>query len=95
MNGAQSSMPSLAAAFYPTQGRATGVAWMLGIGRFGGITGALLGAELLRLHLGFDTIFTLLAVPAFLAAGALVVKHFSGSRVPGADAKGSAGLAAH
>jgi AAHS family 4-hydroxybenzoate transporter-like MFS transporter len=36
MNGAQSSMPALAAGFYPTQGRATGVAWMLGIGRFGG-----------------------------------------------------------
>ncbi|WP_035883164.1 aromatic acid/H+ symport family MFS transporter [Cupriavidus metallidurans] len=75
MNGAQSSMPSLAAAFYPTQGRATGVAWMLGIGRFGGITGALLGAELLRLHLGFDVIFTLLAIPAFAATAALVVKH--------------------
>ncbi|SOZ39441.1 MFS transporter [Cupriavidus neocaledonicus] len=95
MNGAQSSMPSLAAAFYPTQGRATGVAWMLGIGRFGGITGALLGAELLRLQLGFDTIFTLLAVPALLAAAALVVKHVSGSRAPGADAAGSAGVAAH
>jgi AAHS family 4-hydroxybenzoate transporter-like MFS transporter len=31
MNGAQSSMPALAAGFYPTQGRATGVAWMLGL----------------------------------------------------------------
>ena len=29
MNGAQSSMPAMAAGFYPTQGRATGVAWML------------------------------------------------------------------
>lgn len=37
MNTAQSSLPALAAAYYPTQGRATGVAWMLGIGRFGGI----------------------------------------------------------
>ncbi|MBP0633145.1 MULTISPECIES: aromatic acid/H+ symport family MFS transporter [unclassified Cupriavidus] len=77
MNGAQASMPTLAAGFYPTQGRATGVAWMLGIGRFGGITGALLGGELLRMHLGFDTIFTLLAVPAFIATGALVVKFLS------------------
>ncbi|MCA3234677.1 MAG: aromatic acid/H+ symport family MFS transporter, partial [Cupriavidus sp.] len=79
MNGAQSSMPTLAASFYPTQGRATCVAWMLGIGRFGGIAGALLGAELLRMHLGFDAIFTLLTVPAFIAAGALVVKQFSGA----------------
>ena len=86
MNGAQSSMPSLAAAFYPTQGRATGVAWMLGIGRFGGITGALLGAELLRLQLGFDAIFTLLAVPAFLAAIALVVKQLGSRGVAGQEA---------
>lgn len=83
MNGAQSSMPTLAASFYPTQGRATGVAWMLGIGRFGGIAGALLGAELLRMHLGFDAIFTLLTVPAFIAAGALVVKQFSGAGAAG------------
>lgn len=87
MNGAQSSMPSLAAGFYPTQGRATGVAWMLGIGRFGGITGALLGAELLRLRLGLDMIFTLLTIPAFLAAAALVVKLASG--------RGDAGNALH
>lgn len=91
MNGAQSSMPSLAAAFYPTQGRATGVAWMLGIGRFGGITGALLGAELLRLQLGFDTIFTLLAAPAFLAAIALMVKHFGASKAPAAEPGAQAG----
>ena len=46
MNTAQSSMPALAAGFYPTSGRATGVAWMLGIGRFGGIAGSFLVAEL-------------------------------------------------
>src|SRR5260370_1731995 len=32
MNTAQSSMPALAAAVYPTQGPRTGVAWLLGIG---------------------------------------------------------------
>jgi len=85
MNGAQSSMPSLAAGFYPTKGRATGVAWMLGIGRFGGIAGALLGAELMRRHLSFDAIFTLLAVPALLAAGALIVKFLGEARRPPAQ----------
>lgn len=90
MNGAQSSMPTLAASYYPTQGRATGVAWMLGIGRFGGITGALLGAELLRLHLGFDMIFTLLALPAFVAAAALVVKQTAG-RAPATDDAANSG----
>jgi hypothetical protein len=45
MNTSQASMPALAAGFYPTEGRATGVAWMLGIGRFGGIVGSFLVAE--------------------------------------------------
>lgn len=94
MNGAQSSMPSLAAAFYPTQGRATGVAWMLGIGRFGGIAGALLGAELLRLRLGFDTIFTLLSLPALLAAGALLAKHACTRPAPAGESGGRA-VASH
>lgn len=95
MNGAQSSMPTLAAAFYPTQGRATGVAWMLGIGRFGGITGALLGAELLRMQLGFDAIFSLLAIPALLAATALVVKHLGVKSVAPADAQDGKAFASH
>ncbi len=74
MNTAQSSMPALAAAFYPTQGRATGIAWMLGLGRFGGIAGSYLVAELSSRHMGFGQIFAVLAVPAVIATLALVVK---------------------
>jgi len=76
MNTAQSSMPALAAAFYPTQGRATGVAWMLGIGRFGGIAGSLLVAELARRQLGFESIFSIVAIPGIIAACALVAKQW-------------------
>jgi AAHS family 4-hydroxybenzoate transporter-like MFS transporter len=74
MNTAQSSMPALAAAFYPTQGRATGVAWMLGIGRFGGIAGSFLVAELTRRHLDFANIFAVIAIPAVIATAALLIK---------------------
>lgn len=77
MNTAQSSLPALAAAFYPTQGRATGVAWMLGIGRFGGIAGSFLVAELARQKLGFDQVFLVLAIPALIAAVALFIKQQS------------------
>lgn len=77
MNTAQSSMPALAAAFYPTSGRATGVAWMLGIGRFGGIAGSFLVAELTVRQLGFSQIFTVVAVPGLIAAVALVIKQMS------------------
>jgi AAHS family 4-hydroxybenzoate transporter-like MFS transporter len=74
MNMSQTSLPTLAAAFYPTQGRATGVAWMMGIGRFGGIAGSFIVAELTRRHLGFSEIFTVMAVPGVIAAIALVIK---------------------
>lgn len=80
MNGAQSSMPALAAGFYPTQGRATGVAWMLGLGRFGGILGAFSGAFLMQAQLAFETIFTFLAIPALVSAFALMVKYWVGNR---------------
>ncbi len=77
MNTAQSSMPALAAAFYPTQGRATGIAWMLGIGRFGGIAGSFLVAELAARHLSFGEIFAVVAIPGAIAALALVIKQAS------------------
>jgi AAHS family 4-hydroxybenzoate transporter-like MFS transporter len=82
MNTAQSSLPTLAAAFYPTQGRATGVAWMMGIGRFGGIFGSFLVAELSRRQLGFGTIFAIVAVPGLLAAAALLIKQLTDPRAP-------------
>lgn len=93
MNGAQSSMPTLAAGFYPTQCRATGVAWMLGIGRFGGIVGALLGAQILGLGWSFGKIFGLLSLPAFVATAALLIA----SARPGTAARQAVGLhdAAH
>jgi AAHS family 4-hydroxybenzoate transporter-like MFS transporter len=77
MNTAQSSLPALAAAFYPTAGRATGVSWMLGFGRFGGIAGSLLVAELSRRHFSFAEIFTVVAVPGLVAALALLVKRWA------------------
>lgn len=77
MNTAQSSMPALAAAYYPTSGRATGVAWMLGIGRFGGIAGSFLVAELTVRNLGFSQIFTVVAVPGLIAAAALIIKQMA------------------
>ena len=77
MNTAQSSMPALAAAFYPTSGRATGVSWMLGVGRLGGIAGSFLVAQLSALHLGFSQIFAVVAVPGLIAMAALLVKQAS------------------
>lgn len=87
MNTAQSSLPALAAAFYPTQGRATGVAWMMGIGRFGGIAGSFLVAELSRRHFTFAAIFAVLAVAALVSCVALLVKHGTQPGQPAGDAR--------
>lgn len=74
MNTAQSSLPALAASYYPTRGRATGVAWMMGIGRFGGIAGSFLVAELARREAGFTGTFTVVALAGVVATVALLVK---------------------
>jgi AAHS family 4-hydroxybenzoate transporter-like MFS transporter len=74
VNTAQASMPALAAAFYPTAGRGTGVAWMLGVGRFGGIAGSFLVAELSRQQVSLPGIFTVVAVSGAVACVALLIK---------------------
>jgi AAHS family 4-hydroxybenzoate transporter-like MFS transporter len=96
MNTAQSSLPALAAAFYPTQGRATGVAWMMGVGRFGGVAGSFLVAELARRQVGFEGIFAVIAVAGVLATLALLVKHWGDPDAPEAGASsGAAAQAPH
>ncbi|MDP9125640.1 MAG: MFS transporter [Pseudomonadota bacterium] len=96
MNTAQSSLPALAAAFYPTEGRATGVSWMLGFGRFGGIAGSFLVAELSRRQFTFAGIFSVVAVPGIVAALALLVKQWRHPEPSvGSAAPRAGGVAAH
>lgn len=71
--GAQSSMLSLAMGFYPTACRATGSAWMLGVGRAGGIVGTLAGGYLLREGLDVQTMMGLLAPATLVAAAAVAI----------------------
>lgn len=73
-NTAQSSLPALAAKFYPTECRATGVSWMLGIGRFGAIAGTFLTGQLIAWKLDFVTIFVILAIPSLILSAALLLK---------------------
>jgi AAHS family 4-hydroxybenzoate transporter-like MFS transporter len=71
ISGSQIGANALAASFYPTSNRATGVSWALGIGRCGAILGSLMGGALLGAGLGFSTIILLLAIPALLASVAI------------------------
>ncbi|WP_338760999.1 aromatic acid/H+ symport family MFS transporter [Massilia sp. METH4] len=73
MNGAQTGMTAFAPACYPTAVRATGVSWMLGIGRFGSILGSFLGGVLLSMGWGFSAVIAILGIPAAIAALAIVL----------------------
>ncbi|GJD37345.1 MFS transporter [Methylobacterium aerolatum] len=83
MNTAQSSLPALAAAYYPTEGRGTGVAWMMGLGRFGGIAGSFLVAGLATLSL--PATFAVIAGPALIAALAVGLKRVARPGKPRPD----------
>jgi len=67
ISGGQKSVIALAAIFYPTPIRSTGVGWALGIGRLGGIGGPLLIGALLAYQLSAQHILYIAAIPMLLA----------------------------
>jgi AAHS family 4-hydroxybenzoate transporter-like MFS transporter len=73
MSGAQTGLNAFAPSRYPTVARATGVSWMLGMGRFGSIFGSAIGGALLGLGWGFGAILAMLAIPATFAAIAILL----------------------
>lgn len=86
MSGAQTGLNAFAPSYYPTQFRATGVSWMLGIGRFGAIFGSLIGGAVLSLGLGLPLLFTFLGLPAFIAALAILANGHARRRANAAAA---------
>ncbi len=68
VSGAQKSVNALAVMFYPTQVRATGVGWALGIGRFGSILGPVLAGWLLSWGWSRASLMQLAGLPMLLAA---------------------------
>jgi AAHS family 4-hydroxybenzoate transporter-like MFS transporter len=66
--GGQIAANALAAGFYPTSVRATGVGWALGVGRIGSIVGPLVGGVLLSLKWSAGEVFVAAAGAALCAA---------------------------
>jgi len=66
--GGQPAVNALAASYYPTSLRSTGIGWSLGVGRVGSILGPTLGGELIRREWSNASIFATVAVPAALSA---------------------------
>ena len=75
--------------------RAAGVAWMLGVGRFGGTAGSFLIAELTRRQLDFASIFSIVAVAGVIAAVALAIKQIASPEGIDAHATGDRHAPAH
>jgi len=74
INSSNTGWTAMAAGYYPTSMRATGTSWMTGIGRFGAISGASIGAVLLGLQWDFGQLFLALTVPIGIAVVAAFVK---------------------
>ena len=68
--GGQTVSNALAADFYPTAIRSTGIGWALGIGRIGSILGPILGGFLLSYGGSARRVFWFAAVPALIATAA-------------------------
>ena len=71
--GAQIGMNSLAASMYPTQSRATGVGWALGIGRWGSILGPIVGGLLVASSFEMPDYFAIFGSVLLLSAVAIVL----------------------
>lgn len=83
--GGQPAVNALAATYYPTTLRSTGIGWSLGVGRIGSIVGPVLGGELIRRNWSNSDIFLAVALPAAVSALvllAMAMRMRGGNAVP-------------
>lgn len=73
VSGSQVGANALSASYYPTASCATGVSWSNGVGRIGSVLGSMLGGVMLSLGLSLPAVFAIVAIPAFIAGGAIFV----------------------
>ena len=73
VTGIQGGINALAASFYPTAIRSTGIGWALGVGRVGSIVGPIIAGSLLSIGWRPQQIFLSAVVPALCAAGAVLL----------------------
>jgi MFS transporter, AAHS family, 4-hydroxybenzoate transporter len=70
--GAQPALNALASTLYPTEIRATGVGWALGVGRAGAIVGPVVAAQLVALNWPTQGLFLTASIPALLSSVVVV-----------------------
>ncbi len=65
--GGQPALNAMAATYYPTYMRSTGVDWCLGIGRIGAIVGPVVGGQLMAMQWSSEQIFFAAATAALIS----------------------------
>ena len=73
MAAQESGVNALAAVYYPTNLRSTGIGWSLGIGRIGAIVGPVVGGQLMALKWTSREVFYAAAVPAAISAVVMLI----------------------
>jgi AAHS family 4-hydroxybenzoate transporter-like MFS transporter len=73
IQGGQPSLNTIAATYYPTAIRATGIGWALGIGRIGAFISPLIGGLLVGTHVPVPFVILANVIPAILGAAAIVM----------------------
>ncbi|GAA6185856.1 MULTISPECIES: MFS transporter [Aliiglaciecola] len=66
--GAYVGLYSTSAKMYPTEVRATGIGWALGLGRFGAVIGPYVGGLLITYGFSMELNFAVFAIPLLIAA---------------------------
>jgi AAHS family 4-hydroxybenzoate transporter-like MFS transporter len=72
--GSQVGVNALAAGYYPTASRATGVAWANAIGRSGSVLGSMFGGAILASGLGLPVAFAIVGIPVVIAGLSMFLK---------------------
>lgn len=90
--GGQPALNALAATYYPTSLRSTGIGWSLGVGRIGSVVGPVLGGALMHLQWSSSSLFAAAAVPACVSLAGIVAIHRAQG---GRDARGGSSGSGH
>lgn len=71
LSGSQVGINALAASYYPTDCRATGVSWANSVGRLGSVLGSMAGGLMMSMHLSNTVVFLLTGIPAVITGLAM------------------------
>jgi AAHS family 4-hydroxybenzoate transporter-like MFS transporter len=86
--GALTMLNNVAATTYPAQARGTGVGYMLGLGRIGGILGPVVAGSLIAATGNSSILFIVAGIGAFLAMGGVALTKKDGASSSASDRDG-------